>query len=678
MRARKSALDFEKLYTAADQYERIVKSLKEISTAEERMPLLIADPVNGAAELAAIAMFEAECLEQEAVGLEPLLGPEAAGRRIGLLRLVCALQHLARLGEERARAYFTFSRLGRAVPELFNEALEQTPENELFFLALRRFEAILAARSPWTIPDADWLRLRAATAPGRLRLRAAALRSQAQDASVMELSSELEAMRKPFLERGFNPAKALAWAVAGFTPMQAWAWRDEGIADPALAQAWRDRGLHSDESGAWASADFTPDEAAAFKACGAEDPATAISLRQNLGDVEHLLAWHRAGFAVAEVLRLNDSGVRTLADAVKSRQAEVFKAAAQASAEKAGPPPAVPGMLRPPDLRILRPGSPSQPNAGSANEGTAALGAGDTGYEPLRIIRSGDAAASTPPKIIRSTSLPLEEPTGASPVPASAAPPRISRNPAGGAPGADKQALGDTENWAQLRAERYFGVSTPDQAEALAAEPSNGGAWMGWGVFEPEPGIGGGAYDAHTLPLAGGLVDVVAESEGVALPERAHSPRALGAPLAWQQRLDRLRGIRGKGPLPGHWHLHAWPSTQAVLFWGFAQKTIAVPWGEAVDFDSHEAWQQRWARRAAEQGHNGLDCPCAIGKTIRGYWWVAILPSVTRVSAGVPQPIKLKAVEEEWRAQMEDFCIIMGMRPQGARWHLVAGQQDTI
>ncbi len=79
------------------------------------------------------------------------------------------------------------------------------PENELFFLALRRFEALLAAAKPWSLEDADSLRLRAATAPGRLRLRAAALRSGAERAAGWALPPDLDALRRPYLDRGFEP-----------------------------------------------------------------------------------------------------------------------------------------------------------------------------------------------------------------------------------------------------------------------------------------------------------------------------------------------------------------------------------------------------------------------------------------------------------------------------------------
>ena len=202
---------------------------------------------------------------------------------------------------------------------------------------------------------------------------------------------------------------------------------------------------------------------------------------------------------------------------------------------------------------------------------------------------------------------------------------------------------------------------------------------MGWGVFEPGAGgTTGGSYEAYTIALGGGLMDVVAESEGVALPMRGHSPRALGAPLAWKERLDRQRQGRGKPTVPGQWYLYSWAPVRGLLVWGQTYKTMAVPWGEVPDFDSHEHWLQRWERKVAEAGHRGLPCPCVAGKTPRGLWWVAIKDSVTPGLGPVPVAMQSRAVDEAWRAQMDDFWRIMGLPVQPSRWHLVASQEGDI
>jgi hypothetical protein len=603
--ARKSALEFERHFALADQAERINRGLFEIRVAEARLKSATADPLSAAASLGSMALAEAEDLEAEALLLEPLLGPSAAGRQIGVLRLVCALFRLARLGEGRARAFLTYARQGKHLLG-FEEALELAPENELFFLALRRFRILLQAGGAWSGQDADWLRLRAASAPGRLRLRAAALRSGALEAAQSPLPLSLSKKRQPFIDYGFEPTLALAWAVAGFTPKEALAWGEAGLSLADQAQAWRDRGLSPEEASAWAQADLLPDEAAAFKACGAQDPAMARRLRQALGDVEHLLAWHRAGFEVADVLRLRSSGVQNVAQALTQRQA-------QAPTLKRG---------------------------------------GFYGTEPVPARRPEAPSAWT------------EEPSS------------IQAEKEAEAP---VQARSEDEaSWAQARALRCFGALCEDEASALAAVPAQGGAWMGWGALETEgSAAAGGSPEAYTLDLGGGLMGTVAESEGVAVPGKSFAPPRMQARDGWQSRLDALRGARGLPPSPGQWHLHAWAPSRAWLFWGLAFKTAAVPWGEAMDFDSHETWLQRWARKTQEWGDDGMACPCAVGRSVGGGWWVAIKPSVqgSALGASKPQAIQAATMAPAWRDALQDFCLKMGVGARAGQWYLLAGSE---
>jgi hypothetical protein len=599
--ARKSALEFERHFALADQAERVNRGLFEIRVAEARLKAGTADPVASAAALGSIALSEAEDLEAEALVLEPLLGPAAAGRQIGVLRLVCALFRLARLGEGRARAYFTFARQGKRLPG-FEEALELAPENELFFLALRRFRTLLQAGGAWSGQDADWLRLRSATAPGRLRLRAAALRSGAEAAAQCPLPPSLEGRRQPFLAYGSEKTVALAWAVAGFSPKEALTWGEAGLSLADQAQAWRDRGLEPEEAAAWAQADLLPDEAAAFKACGASDPAMARSLRQALGDVEHLLAWHRAGFQVAEVLRLRNSGVHSVADAVTQRQ-----------------------------------------SLGPALKATASF--------------FGEGAPS-----------PAKKP---SPAPA----PKVEEAPVLPEEKADRteEALENGVSWAQARTLRCFGILCESEADALSAGPTDGGAWMGWGALDGSGKPLGGSSAAFALSLESAGVDVVGESEGVALPGRTFEPPRLQPKETWQGSLDALRAARGLDPLPGSWHLHRWAPSRAWLFWGLAFKTAAVPWGDAMDFDSHETWLQRWARKTQEWGDDGLACPCAIGRSVGGGWWIGIKASLVGPEGSGPQAIQPAAMLPSWREAMQDFCLKMGVGARAGQWHLVAG-----
>jgi hypothetical protein len=638
--ARQAALELERHYASADQDSRLDSNLKQLGLAEEKLKSLDEGLHAAVSNLGALAVAEAESLEADAAEIEPLLGPSAAGRKVGVLRLVSVLQHLARLGEGQTRAFCTFARQGRPIPDAFNEALQNSPEHELYFLALRRFEALLKAGAAWSLADADWLRLRAADVPGRLRQRAAGLRVAAQTFAGVKLPPEMEEMSRPFLERGFRPGEALAWAVAGFTLKQAFSWQGENIYGAAQAQAWRDRGMDADEAGAWISADFTPDEAAAYKACGAEDPATALDVRRWMGDVDRIAEWHRADFSMPELLRLAESGVRNLAEAVAKREAAA-KADSEAAAARAASPPPAPAPQRSIHAADLAPDPAPASSALEDKDESAA------GGEDRAVVEKAPAVQAKP-----KPSKPAHGPEAAPPQPV------------------------EREDWAQQRALHSLEVTVWDQAAALAAVPENGGAWMGWGAFEPQAKEGaGGAYDAYTLPMAGGLMDVVAQSEGVALPTRSHAPFTLDAPSDWQERLDRLREARGKGTLPGQWYLSEWAPARAYLFWGLAFNALTVPWGQAIDFFFHETWRQRWARRVDEFGQKNLECPCTVGKTDRGAYWVAITPSLVATKGAPPAAIRPPAEEVLWRAQMEDFCLKIGMSVQPCKWHLVAGRE---
>ena len=604
--ARRSALELERHFMAPDQAERVNRGLFQIRVAEARLKPSAGESEPALNGLAAVAVAEAESLEEEAEALGPLLAPELAGRQIGVLRLVCALFHLARIGEGRARAHFSYARLGKHLLG-FEDALELAPENELFFLALRRFRRLLDEKGAWSRQDLDWLRLRCVTAPGRLRLRAAALRAAAEAAAQVLLPEALEEKRAPFIAKNFEPAAALAWAVAGFTPKEALAWGSAGIEVAEQAQAWRDRGIGQDEAVCWAELDLLPDEAAAFKACGADDPETAMHLRRVLGDVEHLLAWHRAGFEVAEVLRVRASGVSSVSEALKKRESEELGSRGISSFYQS-------------------PAKAVKPKTGSLPE----------------------AASSQPVE-----SYPAPE----SPEPEAEAP------------------VLDPSRWAFERAKRLFGVDAADEAAALAAGPANGGAWIAWGVFEKgSQGEAVGDLLSQSLNFAGGRMDVVSASEGVALPMQGYDPPSMSVKDAWQGRLDeRLRSHQAE-PQAGRWQLYAWEPARAWLFWGLVFKSAIVPWGQAIDFDSQESWQQRWKRKTAEFGDESLLCPVRIGRTASGAWWMGLKASIVGSQGREPMPFDPAPLVPAWRDAMSDFCLKMGIGSQAAAWHLLAGE----
>jgi hypothetical protein len=558
--ARRAAVEFARHF-AGDKDPGHRKALVEIKVAETRLAAVGDQPGDNAGLLARLAVAEAGVLEAEAGLLDGWLNPDGPDPGQGTVRLVAGLLWEARYGEGRARACLSARRQRRFLPG-FDDALELAPEDELLFLALRRFSGLLHSGAVWAKADLDWLRLRAATLPGRLRLRAADLRSAAEGADGLPLPEDLVELRRPFVQFGYEPGPALAWGVAGFTLKEALVWGAAGLPWASQALAWKAWGHSAHEAAAWASADLLPDEAAAFKACGATDPAQARDLRHALGDVENLLAWHRAGFATAEVLKLRAEGVKDVEAALKARRAEQAKAT---------PVPA-----------------------------------------PIRTAGAG------------------------------------VRAPGGEAPRTKRSA------------------PVPD----LGAE---GGAWVGWAVYEP----GGGELDkprslTRSRALGEGLVDVVNASEGVALNGAPCSLPSLLVDAQWQEQLDWHRQSAGRESQPGRWLLAALPPLRAQLYWGLIFKTPVSPWGTAIDFDSSETWAQRWKRKAEEFGEPGLAVPCQVSRTPSGGWVIAAPGSMLEHEGPQPRPLDALDPDVAWIEAVDRFCLIMGLGKKEQAWHLLA------
>lgn len=645
--ARKATLEFERRFSASDQGDRLNREMFQIRVAEARLKGALADPVAGVAALAALAAAAAEDLEAEAKELEPLLSAEAAGRRIGLLRLVCGLVRLARYGDGRSRARFTAAREGRHLPG-FEDALELAPENELFFLALRRFEDLLQTGKAWDLKDADWLRLRVASAPGRLRLHAAALRSAAEAAAGFSLPPALAEARAPFLSLGFEPGAALAWAVAGFSPKEALAWGEAGLPQAELAQAWRDRDLSPDEAATWVQADLMADEAAAFKACGASDPATAHQLRHALGDVEHLLAWHRAGYEVAEVLKLRHQGVRR---PPAGKRGKMTEDGAPSYSVSRSIPSARTAAVSPAK-------APDSPPAFKISRGATLPG-----------VDEAPMAPTVPPVIKITLGRVLVE--GIEEAPA--------KVPAASKPAPTETGLKAPSRWAQDRAQARFGVDRSGVAEALSAQPAQGGGWMFWGAFDAKGKAdeAGGWEQAASLPQGGGLADAVLESEKVLVPGQCLEPGSLEPGDTWQKSLDRLRGLRRAVALPGQWHLMGWEPQRISLFWGLMFEGEAPPWADAVDYDPKESWTHRWARKAEEWGEEGLACPCRVGRRPAGGWWVAWSESLQQSPKAGALAVEPRRPSPAWRSGMEEFCLKMEMGAHIPHWVLLCEEGEA-
>lgn len=228
--------------------------------------------------------------------------------------------------------------------------------------------------------------------------------------------------------------------------------------------------------------------------------------------------------------------------------------------------------------------------------------------------------------------------------------------------------------WVGPRARR-LGVELEEPQAVLRAVPPKGGAWLGWGAFEAgaAEGDAGGSETVLSLPLAGGLFDLVAESETVALPERPGRPAGLEPTANWQAQLDSWRRARGVSAVEGAWHLFAWPPAKALLYWGALFESEQPPWAEAVDFVPDELWLDRWRRKTEEWGEPGQASPCRVGRTPSGAWWLAF--SETCLEAGVPgaapRRVEPPWVKGAWRDAFEDFCLKMEIPRQAPHWYLV-------
>ncbi len=543
--AHRSALEFERQYAAPQQVESVSRELFAIRVALARLSTALKDPAESGPALAALAIAEAEDLEKEAQELEPFLGSDAAGRRVGLLRLVCGFLRVARFDEGRAWMYLSSGSQGRRMPG-YEEALELEGANERLQLALKHFLVLVEEGHPWTAHDADWLRLRAGSTPARMRARAVWLRCGAEATGAYPLLPSLEAWRTPYIDHGFEPCAGLAWVVAGFNLQQALSWGVAGVLRPEEVLAWQRLGLNAEEAKPWAQAGHSADDHAVFKACGVPDPEMASELRTIVGDVEHLRAWHGAGFSGPDILHLHAVGVKDIKTALDRRKA---------------------------------------------------------GFQ---------------------------------------------------APISAKPAAGPVD----------------------ISVPSEGGAWLGWGAYDFQADkVSDGTNTALGMHLERGNMLAVPISESVVLPGRTFEPPNLVPVPKWQDALDQLRSAGGMEPVRGQWYIYAWAGMRAWLYWGLAFRSLMVPWGEAIDFDSTESWMQRWERRSREWGEDGAVCPCRVGRVPGGGWWIGVKGSVMGTAVGQePMAVDPAAMTPEWTGQLKDFCLRMGMPVRAGQWHLLAGK----
>lgn len=337
--AQHASLELERRFLPLDRRDAAGRGLFEVRVAEARLREAQAAPLEQAAVLDSLAGPAAQALEETAQALYPLLAREAPLDAVGRLSAVAGLCRLARLDEARTRAVFTAAREGRKLPG-FEDAVDLAEESGQLDLALRRFIQLLELGHDWEAHDLDWLLLRLSSAPGRLRLRAASLRSLAKSLAGTALPpAQREALAR-FEPLGMDPALALAWDAAGFSPEESLDWRAAGFKLPAQAHAWHCHGFDPQEAKAWSKAGLLPDESGLFVHGGAEEPGQALRLRRHLGDVQHYFAWYRAGLRVPETLQWLEQGLRDPGQALERKKGEGNETGPEAGPGSEGSPPA--------------------------------------------------------------------------------------------------------------------------------------------------------------------------------------------------------------------------------------------------------------------------------------------------------------------------------------------------
>lgn len=620
--ARHASLEYERRFLSLDHRDDTARDFFEVRVALARAKDATKRALEHLDVLGPLALGAAASLEESAQALYPYLAKDVEMKPLACLRVVRGLQRLARIDEARTRAVFTAAREGLRLPG-FEDAVDLAVESEQLFLALRRFEALLERGGDWESHDIDWLLLHATSVPGRMRLRAAALRSLVLELSGGSLGAEQAEALKPYQALQIPQRGALQWLAAGFSPEECVDWRATGLKDPIQAHAWHCHGFGPQEALAWSKADLLPDESGIFVHCGAGEMGQALALRRALGDIEHFFPWYRAGFKAAETLQWLEQGVRSPEQAMEKRKFTALAAAAaaaQADLVKARPAP-LPGL-----------------------EAAAA--------EASAPVAVPDAVPKAAPAPAAPAVAPL--PSG----------PSIFRGP----------PVAKELSTPQRRAKDLLGVDCADDAAAFAARPAEGGAWIGWGVLDEQAlaAQADGTQSAYSLPWGPGLFDLVLASEGAALPGGSLKPASFEPDPAWQERLDRLRAMRKAAPAPGAWHLSAWAPCGALLLWGLVWKGPEAPWAEAVDFNPAEPWRKRWDRKTEEWGEEGAKPSCVAGQVPGGAWYVGFAESLVRCGQERPLAFKAPWPAAAWREAFEDFCLKMEIHLQPAHWHLVA------
>ncbi|MDF1664824.1 MAG: hypothetical protein P1V97_23895 [Planctomycetota bacterium] len=118
--------------------------------------------------------------------------------------------------------------------------------------------------------------------------------------------------------------------------------------------------------------------------------------------------------------------------------------------------------------------------------------------------------------------------------------------------------------------------------------------------------------------------------------------------------------------------------SEARLFWGLAFSEMdRVPWTPDKDNEKYaDSWPYRYKARAGKPAPS--DCHVGIYGRLANfhYCYVGIKASEQSGSDRKTTPFQFPEISPEWRAQLKDFCEVLGISWSEPDWHLIAIQHS--
>ena len=120
-------------------------------------------------------------------------------------------------------------------------------------------------------------------------------------------------------------------------------------------------------------------------------------------------------------------------------------------------------------------------------------------------------------------------------------------------------------------------------------------------------------------------------------------------------------------------------SSDGIFFYGMIWKDSEPPWREASikereeegcdELSTNPEWEDLYCLRS---GKEIKDCPVELrmhySYGAAGRWFLGVEETVVQASHGWPEKAKTVTEKPEWRSQLEQFCVIMGIEWQEPAW----------